>query len=237
MPILFVPRPSLGRAERTYGHRFLRIHSLGRAFACGLVTLVGIGGSFAQARALNIVALGDSLTAGYQLPADAAFPAVLEKALRKRGLEVAVINAGVSGDTAAAGLERLDWSVGEGTDGVILEFGANDMLRGQDPAQTRKTLETTIQRLLARHVAVYLAGMLASPTLGPDYTRAFNAIYPALAKTYGLPLYPFFLDGVVGRAALQLSDGMHPNADGVALIVASMMPSIEAWLRSLPAPH
>ena len=187
----------------------------------------------AQAKTFNIVALGDSLTAGYMLPAEAAFPAVLEKALRKDGFDVTVANAGVSGDTTTGGLDRLDWSVPDGTDGVILELGANDMLRGQEPALARKNLEIMIQKLQARKIAVFLAGMVASPTLGADYGRTFNAIYPDLAKAYSLPLYPFFLDGVAEDPQLKLNDGMHPNAGGVTLMVKGILPSIEAWLRGI----
>lgn len=188
----------------------------------------------ASAKPLTIVAFGDSLTAGYMLPAAHAFANVLQEALRKNGLDVTVTNAGVSGDTTTGGLERLDWSVPDGTDGVILELGANDMLRGEDPAIPRKNLETMIQRLQARRIPVFLAGMLASPTLGDAYVRSFNAIYPDLARQYGLPLYPFFLNGVVGQAKLQLSDGAHPNAEGVDAMVRGILPSIEAWLKTLP---
>ena len=188
----------------------------------------------AVAKPLTVVAFGDSLTAGYMLPAEHAFPNVLQAALQKDGFDVAVTNAGVSGDTTTGGLERLDWSVPDGTDGVILELGANDMLRGEDPAIPRKNLETMIERLKSRHIAVFLAGMLASPTLGAPYVKSFNAIYPDLAHRYAIPLYPFFLNGVVGQAGLQLSDGLHPNAGGVDAMVKGILPSVEAWLKTLP---
>lgn len=188
----------------------------------------------ATAKTLSIVAFGDSLTAGYMLAADQAFPAVLERALRKDGFDIAVANAGVSGDTTAGGLDRLDWSVPDGTDGVILELGANDMLRGQDPALARRNLEAMIAALQKRRVAVFLAGMVATPTLGAAYVDAFNAIYPDLAKAHDIPLYPFFLDGVVGQAKLQLEDGMHPNATGVETVVRGIVPSVEAWVKTLP---
>ncbi len=188
----------------------------------------------ASAGPLRIVALGDSLTAGHQLPADAAFPAVLEKALRGEGLDVTVANAGVSGDTAQAGLERLDWSVPEGTQGVILELGANDMLRGLDPKTTAKTLQTIIDRLRARNIAVFLAGMRAAPSLGPEYGERFDAIFPALARANGLPFYPFFLQGVMEDRALRLPDGLHPTAAGVAVMVKGIAPAVGTWLRSLP---
>ena len=186
------------------------------------------------APALRLVALGDSLTAGYLLPADAAFPVVLEKALRKDGFNVTVVNAGVSGDTAAEGLARLDWAIGEGADAVILELGANDMLQGIDPSVTRGALDTILARLQARHIKVLIAGMLASPSLGKDYGRAFDSIYPELAAKYHAPLYPFFLAGVATNKTLELADGMHPNRDGVERIVAGILPHVEALLRSLP---
>jgi acyl-CoA thioesterase-1 len=187
----------------------------------------------AAAKPIKIVALGDSLTAGYMLPADAAFPAVLEKALRRAGYDVSVVNAGVSGDTAEDGLARLDWSVPDGTDGVILELGANDMLRGLDPAHAQQTLETIMTKLAARHIKVLIAGMQASPSLGPDYGRAFNAIYPALAAKYQAPLYPFFLHGVAGDKNLELADGLHPNRAGVETIVATLLPMSEHFVESL----
>lgn len=187
-----------------------------------------------QARTLHLVALGDSLTAGYELTAEQAFPAVLETALRKEGVDVAIANAGVSGDTTTGGLERLTWSVPDGTDGVILELGANDMLRGLDPSIPRKNLDAIIVALRARKIPVFLAGMLAVPTLGVDYVKSFNAIYPDLARSYGLPLYAFFLEGVAGQPKMQLNDGLHPNAAGVDTMVRGILPSIEMWLKQLP---
>jgi acyl-CoA thioesterase-1 len=176
---------------------------------------------------LRIVALGDSLTAGLGLAEGDAFPVKLQKALRAKGHNIEVINAGVSGDTAAGGLARLDWSVPDGTAGVILELGANDALRAVDPAVTRKALETAIQRLKQRGIPVLLAGMRAPRNLGVDYATAFDAIYPDLAKAHGLILYPFFLDGVATDAKLNQGDGIHPNAAGVDQIVARILPSVE----------
>jgi acyl-CoA thioesterase-1 len=189
----------------------------------------------AWAAPLRIVALGDSLTAGFQLPMADAFPAKLQAALRAKGYDVEVVNAGVSGDTAAGGLARLDWSVPEGTDAVIVELGANDMLRGIDPARTRAALSEILGRLKARGLPVLLAGMLASTNLGPDYKAAFDAIYPDLAKTYGALLYPFFLDGVALDRGLTLPDGLHPNAQGVDVIVARILPSVEALISRAKA--
>ena len=182
-------------------------------------------------RSVRIVVLGDSLTAGLGLPADEAFPAKLERALKAKGLAIEVINAGVSGDTASGGLARLDWSVPEGTDAVILELGANDMLRGIDPKLTRQALEEIVRRLSARGVPVLLAGMRAAANLGNDYGRAFEALYSDLAGRYDLLLYPFFLDGVAGEAGLNQSDGLHPTAAGVDAIVARILPKVEELVR------
>ena len=184
-------------------------------------------------RSLKLVAFGDSLSAGYNLPGNAAFPAVLEQALRQKGLSVEIVNAGVSGDTTQGGLERLDWSVPDGTDGVILELGANDALRGVDPAVTRKNLEAIIARLIERKVPVLLAGMYAPRNLGEDYAKRFDAIYPELAKKHGLVLYPFFLEGIAGDRALNQADGLHPTADGVKVIVRSILPTVERFIATL----
>lgn len=184
----------------------------------------------AEARTLRLLALGDSLTAGYGLPASAAFPVRLEAALRQRGHDVSVINAGVSGDTVAAGLARLDWALGDGADGVIVELGANDMLRGLPPAETRAGLDRLLSRIGERHLPVLLAGMLAAPNLGSSYADAYNAIFPDLARAHDALLYPFFLAGVAGTPALNQPDGLHPTAAGVDLIVAAILPSVEALI-------
>ena len=178
-------------------------------------------------RPVRIVALGDSLTAGLGLPANAAFPARLEQALNAKGMVVEITNAGVSGDTASAGLARLDWSVPEGTDAVIIELGANDTLRGTDPKVTREALEGIVGRLRERRIEVLLAGMRAAPNLGPDYGRDFDAIYPDLAARNDLLFYPFFLDGVATDAKLNQRDGLHPTAAGVDAIVARILPKAE----------
>jgi acyl-CoA thioesterase-1 len=203
--------------------------------ALSIPAVFGLGPTPATAKTIKLVAFGDSLTAGYLLPADAAFPAVLEKALRGAGYDVRISNAGVSGDTAEDGLARLDWALQDGADGVILELGANDMLRGIDPARARATLDTILAKLAARHIQVLMAGMLASPSLGAEYGRAFDAIYPALAAKYKVPLYPFFLQGVAGNKSLQLADGLHPNREGVRKIVAQMLPLTENFLRAIAA--
>jgi acyl-CoA thioesterase I len=209
------------------------IHSLVLALAAALMLLWPREPLAAPSGALRIVALGDSLTAGYGLPQDAAFPAVLERALKARGHRVEIINAGVSGDTAAGGLARVDWSVPEGTHGVIVELGANDMLRGLDPAATRRSLEAIVTRLRARGIPVLLAGMYASRNLGPDYAQRFDAIYRDIAAAQGAMLYPFFLDGVAGQRQLNLQDGIHPTAKGVETIVQRMLPTVEAFLTRL----
>jgi acyl-CoA thioesterase-1 len=176
---------------------------------------------------VKIVVLGDSLSAGFGLPEQAAFPARLDAALKSKGIAATVINAGVSGDTATGGLDRLDWSVPEGTDAVILELGANDMLRGVDPAVTRGALDAILRRLSARGIAVLLCGMRAAPNLGAAYGREFDAIYPALATTRGVVFYPFFLEGVATDRSLNQADGLHPNAAGVDAIVARILPKVE----------
>ena len=178
-------------------------------------------------RPVKIVALGDSLTAGLGLSAADAFPAKLEKALKAKGVAVEIVNAGVSGDTATGGLARLDWSVPEGTDAVIVELGANDMLRGGDPERTRQALDAIMRRLAERQIPVLLAGMRAAPNLGGDYARAFEPIYPELAAKYALLYYPFFLDGVASDTKLNQRDGLHPTSVGIDAIVAGILPKVE----------
>jgi acyl-CoA thioesterase-1 len=196
-------------------------------FACFGFVAAMLTAVHAADRPLRIVMLGDSITAGFGLGAADAPPAKLAKALNARGMAVEIENAGVSGDTTAGGLARLDWSVGDGVDAVILELGANDALRGLDPAATRKALDTIIRRLKERRVAVLLAGMLAPRNLGADYAKAFDPIYPDLAREHDLVFYPFVLDGVAGHPALNQRDGMHPTAAGVDVIVAGLVPKVE----------
>lgn len=205
-----------------------------RYFVTALVValaLVAVRPAEAQTpREIRIVALGDSLTAGYQLPPGDAFPVKLQAALRARGHAVSVENAGVSGDTSTGGLERLDWAVGDDVDAVILELGANDALRGIDPGVTRRALDEILTRLKARNIPVLVAGMLAPPNLGHAYGEAFGRIFPELAEKHGTLLYPFFLDGVAATAGLNLADGMHPNARGVDVIVERIVPKAEELL-------
>jgi acyl-CoA thioesterase-1 len=221
----------LSRAlSRSYGKKAGRVHSL-RAGAVslifGIALMMGLHPGMAADRPVKIVALGDSLTAGYGLDRQSAFPEQLGKVLKGKGIAVEIENAGVSGDTASGGLSRLDWSVADGTDAVILELGANDMLRGVDPKVTRRALETIIEKLKARNIEVLLAGMRAAPNMGEDYLRGFDTIYPELAAKYGLVYYPFFLDGVATQAKFALQDGLHPNAAGVSQIVTGIMPKVE----------
>lgn len=199
----------------------------------GLAAILSGLGTAAQAEPINLVGLGDSLMAGYQLPPDEAFPARLEKRLKDKGFEVTITNAGVSGDTTADGLARLDWSVPDGTDGVILELGANDALRGLPPEETRKNLDAILARLKERKIPVVMMGMIAPPNLGKDFAAAFNPIYPELAEKYGVALYPFVLDGVALDASLQLEDRMHPNGKGTDVMADKFLPVAEMFLKSL----
>jgi acyl-CoA thioesterase I len=199
--------------------RFSILPSLFFAFALFAVS--------ARAEPLTVLALGDSLTAGYGLDPSAAFPARLEAALKAKGNDVVVINAGVSGDTAAQGEARLDWALTDDVDAVIVELGANDALRGLDPAQAEAALTKIMDKLAARKLPVLIAGMKAPPNLGPDYVAAFDPIYARLSEKYGALLYPFFLDGVAADASLNQSDGIHPNPQGVDIIVERMLPKVE----------
>ena len=200
------------------------------AVAVGMLLASGLPGHEAEAGTPVIVALGDSLTAGFGLPQDKAFPAQLEKALKARGQDVKVINAGVSGDTAAAGLARLDWALHEDASAVIIELGANDALQGLDPAATKATLEKIIADLKGRGLPILLAGMEAPRNLGKDYVEQFRAMYADLAQRYDLILYPFFLDGVALDDGYLLDDGLHPNAAGVERIVEGILPKVEELL-------
>lgn len=183
---------------------------------------------------VKLLALGDSLTAGYGLPEPQGFASQLQKVLAAKGYAVTVINAGVSGDTSAGGLARLDWALADKPDAALVELGANDMLRGLDPGATKANLDAILKKLAERKIPTLLAGMLASPSLGRPYTERFNALYPDLAKTHDVPLYPFFLDGVATERALIQQDGLHPNAQGVAIIVERILPHVTRLLDTLP---
>jgi acyl-CoA thioesterase-1 len=196
-----------------------------------MAALLSAGPVFAQP--VKMVVLGDSLSAGLGLSGPAAFPARLQKALKDKGIEVDMINAGVSGDTSSGGRDRLDWSIPAGTEAVIVELGANDALRGTDPAVTRAALSDIVSRLKARKIAVMLCGMLAPPNYGSDYAAKFNTIYPDLAKKFDVPLYPFFLDGVAADPKLNQADGIHPTAEGVDIIVTKMLPTVQAFLGTI----
>ncbi len=212
--------------SRSYGTGSLSV----KRIAAVLVTMACLalpGLAQAADKPLKIVAFGDSLTAGLGLPAQDAFPAKLQAALKAKGYEVTVVNAGVSGDTAAGGRDRLDWSVPQDADAVIVELGANDALRGLDPALTEKALTAILDRLAARRIPVLLAGMLAPRNLGSDYTAKFDALYPKLAANHPVVFYPFFLEGVAADPHLNQGDGLHPTAAGVEVIVQRITPKVE----------
>jgi acyl-CoA thioesterase-1 len=206
-----------------------------KTLAAAIVSAALIYPVAACADPIEIVALGDSLTAGLGLDPGQSFPEQLEAALKARGHDVTVANAGVSGDTSSDGLARVEWSVPAEADIVIVELGANDALRGVDPAVTRKSLSEILAKLTGRDQAVLLAGMFAPPNLGPAYAKAFNPIYPDLAAEYDVPLYPFFLASVATDARLNQPDGMHPNKEGIAKIVELMLPDIEAVIAKVNA--
>jgi acyl-CoA thioesterase I len=210
----------------SYGHWRLLVQALALA---GLLATA----SHAAARTIRLVVLGDSLTAGFGLPPGKAFPDRLQAALRARGWDVAVLNAGVSGDTAADGLARYDWAVPADADALIVELGANDMLRGLKPEATKAALSAILDKARAAHLPVLIAGMRGAPNLGPEYDRAFDATYPALSKAYDAALYPFFIDGVAGDPKLNQPDGMHPTAEGIDVIVARILPSVEEVLKQV----
>jgi acyl-CoA thioesterase-1 len=195
----------------------------------------GLHANEAASREPVIVAFGDSLTAGLGLAESEAFPAQLEQALRARGQDVKIVNAGVSGDTAAAGLARLNWALPDDASAVIIELGANDALQGLDPQATKAVLEKIITEVKARGLLILLAGMEAPPNMGKEYATAFKALYADLAQRYDLVFYPFFLDGVALDDRLTLDDGMHPNAQGVARIVQGILPKVEELLARAKA--
>ena len=210
--------------------------SFKRLIAAGFIVFLAICGTFSSALAepFKIVGFGDSLMAGFGLGPDQGFTEKLQTALRAAGRDVTVANAGVSGDTTSGGLARLDWSVPDGTQLVILELGANDMLRGVSPDIARRNLDEMMGKLKDRRIAVLLAGMRAAPNLGADYQNAFDAIFPDLASKYGVALYPFFLNGVAGQPGMQIEDGLHPNAQGVDQMVKRILPTVEKAIAAVP---
>jgi acyl-CoA thioesterase-1 len=200
-----------------------------------LALVAGLTGPAAAAPPARILALGDSLTAGYGLPSNEAFPVVLQAKLASDGIVATVANAGVSGDTTAGGLARLDWALADKPDYVLLELGANDALRGIDPKVTRDNLDKMLARLAARGTKVLLLGMKAPRNWGPEYQKEFDAIYPDLAAKYGVPLYPFFLDGVALDPQLNQPDGLHPNPKGVQIVVDRVAPYVERLIAGASA--
>ncbi|MBS0247476.1 MAG: arylesterase [Proteobacteria bacterium] len=222
----------------SYGEIF---GSVQRAAAILLAILLPIWGVFGPAQAVaadkpvKIVVLGDSLSAGFGLEVQDAFPSKLQAALKAKGYATEMINAGVSGDTATGGLERFDWSVPSDADAVILELGANDALRGVNPDVTKAALDKILTKIDARKIPVLLAGMKSPPNMGPDYVAKFDAIYPELAKAHGVIFYPFFLDGVAADGKLNQRDGMHPNPQGVDVIVKNVMPKVEELIAKAKA--
>src|SRR6202166_1360145 len=219
---------------RSYGTSAAAVEGGPRMFVHILVLMVALmTAAPALAQPVKAVVLGDSLSAGLGLSAADAFPAKLQKALKDKGVDVEITNAGVSGDTPSGGRDRVDWSMPQGTEAVIVELGANDALRGTDPAITRSALSDIVTRLKARGIAVLLCGMVAPPNYGSDYSARFNAIYPDLAKSFGVPLYPFFLEGVAADAGLNQADGIHPTAEGVDIIVKNILPAVQAFLGTI----
>jgi len=207
-----------------------------------LVLLLGLGPipaqtANAQSAPIRIAVLGDSLAAGYGLRPEQAFPVRLEAALKAQGRTVTVLNQGVSGDTTAGGLDRLDWMLADKPDIVLVELGGNDALRGIDPATTEKNLAAIVEKLQASHVTVWLAGMMAPRNLGSDYVKAFDGLYKRIADKYKVPLYPFILDGVAQDSALNQGDGLHPNSKGAQIVADKLLPFVTKNLDDAQAVH
>jgi acyl-CoA thioesterase-1 len=210
-----------------------RVNAIWLILSIFVAGINGIGA--AQARPIKILAIGTSLTQGYNLPPGTEFTSVLQAQLRGKGHDVSVINAGVSGDTSADGLARLDWALAEPVDGAIVELGSNDALRGLDVPQTRSNLDAVLAKLKARGVAVLLTGMKSPRNLGPEYVAAFDAVYPELAKKHRVLFYPFFLEGVAANLKLNQADGIHPNEQGTQVIVRGMLPYVEKLISEIRA--
>lgn len=184
----------------------------------------------------RVVALGDSLTAGYGLTAEQSYPSLLQARLRAAGLDVEVVNAGVSGDTSAGGLRRVDWALDGDVKVLLVALGANDALRGLPVDELERNLAAIIERAQGRGVAVILAGMEAPPNLGPMYTLAFRRVYRSLSERYNVSLLPFLLDGVAGNGGLNQSDGIHPNAEGTVMVADNLWPLVERTVRTAVTP-
>jgi acyl-CoA thioesterase-1 len=226
--------PDIHECSSGYGLRGRLFNAVAKATAVAALVLGAAGNPVLASEPVKILALGDSLTAGYGLAEADAFTTRLQKALKDKGYDVQVINAGVSGDTTAGGRARLDWALGDQPQVAVVELGANDGLRGLDPASTRENLDAILDTLKDRKIPTLLTGMYAPPNLGREYGDRFNAIYPDLAAKHDVPLYPFFLDGVAMDPKLNQEDGMHPNAKGVAIVVAGILPHLTRLIDELP---
>jgi acyl-CoA thioesterase I len=219
------------RKSTRYVSGWGRVNAIWLILSIFLAGINGIGS--AHAKAVRILAIGTSLTQGYNLPPGTEFTAVLQAQLKAKGYDATIVNAGVSGDTSAGGLARLDWALAEPYDGAIVELGSNDALRGLGVAQTRANLEQVLTKLKARRIPVLLTGMKAPRNLGPEYVSAFDAIYPDLAKTHDVLFYPFFLEGVAANLKLNQADGIHPNEQGTLVIVRGMLPFVEKLIAKI----
>lgn len=224
------PVPSRGSAKRAYVGRPRLVNGLATLLLAIAVAGAGAAGPVRAAEPLSILMLGDSLTAGYGVDAEDTLPAQLEAELRGRGHDVKVVNGGVSGDTSAGGRARLAWALGDRPDAVIVALGSNDALRGLPPRATRENLDAILARLSSEGIPALLVGMKAPRNMGADYVEEFDAVFPALARKHAVPFYPFILEGVALEEELNQDDGMHPNARGVARIVAGLLPLVEALI-------
>jgi acyl-CoA thioesterase-1 len=225
--------PDIHECSSGYGLRGWLFNAVAKATALAALVLAAAGTPVLAGEPVKILALGDSLTAGYGLPEADAFTTRLQKSLKDKGYDVQVINAGVSGDTTAGGRARLDWALGDQPQVAVVELGANDGLRGLDPGSTRENLDAILTALKERKIPTLLAGMYAPRNLGREYGDRFNAIYPDLAAKHDVPLYPFFLEGVALDPKLNQEDGMHPNAKGVAVVVEGILPHLTPLIDSL----
>jgi acyl-CoA thioesterase-1 len=230
MRLIFPMRP-LARPPRSYGW----LRAAVQIVIAALLVAAAPAEIKAADRPVKIVALGDSLTTGLGLPAQDAFPARLQKALDAKGIKAEIVDAGVSGDTSSGGLSRLDWSVPQDADAVIVELGANDALRAIDPKVTREALGKIVAQLRERRIEVLLCGMMAPRNLGADYAKAFDPIYPDIVKAHDVLFYPFFLDGIAADPKFTQTDGMHPNAAGVGRIVEGLLPKVEELIARVRA--